>query len=164
MQSHSSLAKVVIALALSATALPSLFATETVRTDKPNIVILFADDLGYADLGCQGSKEVISPHTDSIAANGARFTAGYVTAPQCCPSRAGLLPGRYQNRFGFEDNNSNKAIGGLPLSEKTIADFLKAAGYTTGMVGKWHLGSAEPYHPYNRGFDETLIRSDGKIA
>ena len=163
MQSHSSLAKVVIALALSASALPSLFAAENVRTDKPNIVILFADDLGYADLGCQGSKEVISPHTDSIAANGARFTAGYVTAPQCCPSRAGLLPGRYQNRFGFEDNNSNKAIGGLPLSEKTIADFLKAAGYTTGMVGKWHLGSAEPYHPYNRGFDETFWHPNGGI-
>lgn len=154
---------VAIALALSATALPSLFAKETARTDKPNIVILFADDLGYADLGCQGSKEVISPHTDSIAANGVRFTAGYVTAPQCCPSRAGLLPGRYQNRFGFEDNNSNKAIGGLPLSEKTIADFLKAAGYTTGMVGKWHLGSAAPYHPCNRGFDETFWHPNGGI-
>ena len=91
--------------------LPSLFAAENLRSDKPNIVILFADDLGYADLGCQGSEEVESPHIDSIAANGARFTSGYVTAPQCCPSRAGLLPGRYQNRFGFEDNSSNKAIG-----------------------------------------------------
>jgi len=133
------------------------------QTDKPNIVILFADDLGYADLGCQGSKEVKSPHVDSIADNGVRFTSGYVTAPQCCPSRAGLLPGRYQNRFGFEDNNSNKAIGGLPLSEKTIADYLKAAGYTTGMVGKWHLGGAEPYHPYNRGFDEALWHPNGGI-
>jgi len=131
--------------------------------DKPNIVILFADDLGYADLGCQGSKEVRSPHIDSIAANGARFTSGYVTAPQCCPSRAGLLPGRYQNRFGFEDNNCNKAIGGLPLGEKTIGDFLKVAGYVTGMVGKWHLGGAEPYHPYKRGFDETLWHPGGGI-
>ena len=150
-------------IALSASALPSLALANALRSDKPNIVILFADDLGYADLGCQGSKEVKSPHIDSIADNGVRLTSGYVTAPQCCPSRAGLLPGRYQNRFGFEDNNSNKAIGGLPLSEKTIADYLKAAGYTTGMVGKWHLGSDEPYHPYNRGFDETLWHPNGGI-
>ena len=111
-------------LALVVSSFPSHVLAHDSRSDKPNIVILFADDLGYADLGCQGLKEVKSPHIDSIADNGARLTAGYVTAPQCCPSRAGLLPGRCQNRFGFEDNNSNKAIGGLPLSEKTIADYI----------------------------------------
>jgi arylsulfatase A-like enzyme len=153
----------VAAVVLALSAIPSLRAAENRQSDKPNIVILFADDLGYADLGCQGSQEVKSPYIDSIADNGVRFTSGYVTAPQCCPSRAGLLPGRYQNRFGFEDNNSNKAIGGLPLGEKTIADYLRAAGYMTGMVGKWHLGSAEPYHPYQRGFDETLWHPNGGI-
>ena len=80
-----------------------LYAANDVPS-RPNIIILLADDLGYADLGCQGSKEVISPNIDSIAANGMRCTAGYVTAPQCCPSRAGLMTGRYQNRFGFEAN------------------------------------------------------------
>ncbi len=144
-------------------AFSSLLAAENLRAYKPNIVILFADDLGYADLGCQGSKEVKSPHIDSIADNGVRLTAGYVSAPQCCPSRAGLLPGRYQNRFGFEDNSCTKSIGGLPLSEATIADFLKVAGYTTGMVGKWHLGMTEPYHPYNRGFDETFWHPNGGV-
>jgi arylsulfatase A-like enzyme len=143
--------------------LSTLSALGAVSADKPNIIILFADDLGYADLGCQGSEEVVSPHIDSIAENGVRFTSGYVSAPQCCPSRAGLLPGRYQNRFGFEDNNCNKSIGGLPLSEKTIADYLKAAGYATGMVGKWHLGDGEPFRPYNRGFDETLWHANGGI-
>ena len=79
--------------------------------NKPNIVVLLADDLGYADLGCQGSAEAKTPQIDSIAANGVRFTAGYVSAPQCCPSRAGLISGRYQNRFGFEANWPASAAG-----------------------------------------------------
>jgi arylsulfatase A-like enzyme len=132
---------------------------------KPNIIILLADDLGYADLGCQGSKEVISPNIDSIAANGVRCTAGYVTAPQCCPSRAGLMTGRYQNRFGFEANPppSVEAKVGLPVSERTLANRLKAAGYATGMIGKWHLGHLEPLKPYNRGFDETYWHPHGGV-
>lgn len=148
---------------LALLAIPSLLTAGNAQPVKPNIVILFADDLGYADLGCQGSEEVKSPHIDSIAENGVRLTSGYVSAPQCCPSRAGLLPGRYQNRFGFEDNTCNKSIGGLPLSERTIADYLKAAGYVTGMIGKWHLGEDEPFHPYNRGFDETFWHLNGGI-
>lgn len=131
---------------------------------KPNIVILFVDDLGYADLSCQGSSEIRTPQIDSIATSGVRCTAGYVTAPQCCPSRAGLMTGRYQNRFGFEANWSSPAPNvGLPLNEKTMADRLKAAGYATGMVGKWHLGESEPMRPYHRGFTETFWHPSGGV-
>ena len=130
---------------------------------QPNIIIILADDLGYADLGCQGSKEVITPQIDSIAANGVRFTSGYITAPQCAPSRAGLITGRYQNRFGFEANMTlaSGPDAGLPVDEKTMADRLKGAGYVTGLVGKWHLGESEPLRPYNRGFDETFFHPTG---
>ncbi len=138
-------------------ALPrSLLATGAARGPirKPNIVLIFSDDQGYADMGCHGCTDIPTPHMDAIAAAGARFTDGYVTAPVCSPSRAGLLTGRYQQRFGHEHNPGAAPEAGLPLSEKTIADHLKAAGYATGMVGKWHLGMLEKQNPVNRGFDE----------
>ncbi len=124
----------------------------------PNILLILADDLGYAELGCQGAKDIPTPHLDSLARNGVRCTAGYVTASFCTPSRAGLLTGRNQTRFGHELNvvgrqNLEPAIG-LPLTEKTLADHLKARGYATGCIGKWHLGATEPFHPQRRGFDE----------
>lgn len=124
----------------------------------PNIILILADDLGYAELGCQGAKDIPTPHLDSLARNGVRCTAGYVTASFCTPSRAGLLTGRNQTRFGHELNvvgkqNLDPAIG-LPLTEKTLADHLKARGYATGCIGKWHLGATEPFHPQQRGFDE----------
>jgi arylsulfatase A-like enzyme len=103
---------------------------------KPNIIVIFTDDLGYADLGCQlQEKDVLTPNIDRFAKEGARFTAGYATAPQCSPSRAGLLTGRYQQRIGID------AIPDipLPLEELTIAEMLKPAGYVTGQIGKWHL-------------------------
>ncbi len=125
---------------------------------KPNILLIVADDLGYADLGYQGSEDIPTPHIDSLAKNGVRCTSGYVSAPVCSPSRAGLLTGRYQQRFGHEFNPppQEKASSelGLPLTEVTLADRLRAAGYTTGMVGKWHLGNHEKLHPRRRGFDE----------
>jgi arylsulfatase A-like enzyme len=124
---------------------------------RPNIVLIVADDLGYGELGCQGNPEIPTPHIDSIASSGVRFTHGYVTAPYCCPSRAGLMTGRYQTRFGHELNvigkmNLDENVG-LPLSERTLADYLKEAGYATGMVGKWHLGGTAKFHPQRRGFD-----------
>ena len=141
-----------------------LLAGESQHPSRPNIVVLFADDLGYADLSCQGSTEVKTPQIDSIAANGVRLTDGYVTAPQCCPSRAGLMTGRYQNRFGFEANWSSPGPNvGLPLNEHTMADRLKAAGYVTGMIGKWHLGESVPMRPYNRGFMETFWHPNGGV-
>lgn len=126
---------------------------------KPNILIIVADDLGYADLGFQGGKDIPTPHIDSIAAGGARFTNGYVSGPYCSPTRAGLLTARYQQRFGHEFNPGGEGGGGgngtgLPLSETTIANRLKEAGYVTGLVGKWHLGAGPKHHPQQRGFDE----------
>jgi arylsulfatase A-like enzyme len=135
-------------------------ARATAEPPKPNILILFADDLGYADLGIQGSKEIPTPHIDSIAHNGVRFTSGYVSSAMCSPSRAGLITGRSQSHFGHDINWEPEwpvdpdDPRGLPLTEKTMADHLKAAGYHTGIVGKWHLGEAPPFHPNRRGFDE----------
>jgi arylsulfatase A-like enzyme len=128
------------------------------RRRPPNIVILLADDLGYGEMGFQGNREIPTPHTDSIAAQGVRFTQGYVSAPFCSPSRAGLMTGRYQTRFGHELNAVGQAnldpSMGLPLGERTMADSLKAAGYATGLIGKWHLGGTGAFHPLRRGFDE----------
>ncbi|MFC1735667.1 sulfatase [Candidatus Hydrogenedentota bacterium] len=126
---------------------------------KPNILLIFIDDLGHADLGCYGLKDAQTPNIDSLARDGVRFTDGYVTASVCSPSRAGILTGRYQHRFGHEFNINHAPRFrdmdmGLPTSEVTIADSLKEAGYVTGAIGKWHLGHREKYHPMNRGFDE----------
>src|SRR5579875_2853168 len=123
---------------------------------QPNIVIILADDLGYADLGYQGCRDIPTPHIDSLARGGVRCTNGYVSGPYCSPTRAGLLTGRYQQRFGHEFNPGNTADVhvGLPLTETTLADRLKAAGYATGLVGKWHLGQAPSLRPRRRGFDE----------
>lgn len=118
-----------------------------------NIVILFADDLGYGDIGCYGNKVVPTPYIDSIANNGVRCSDAYVTAAVCAPSRAGLLTGRYQQRFGFEFNMYGPHLG-LPDTETTLAEFLKKKGYVTGIVGKWHLGVDHKFHPMERGFDE----------
>jgi len=135
------------------------------RARKPNFIILLSDDLGYGDVGCFGA-EVPTPHIDSIAAKGVRFTDGYVSNPVCSPSRAGIMTGRYQQRFGHEFNPDThqrtepgynrdvKENLGLPLREITMAQLLKKAGYATGAVGKWHLGSNKPFHPLSRGFDE----------
>src|SRR5262245_236189 len=123
---------------------------------KPNVVILLADDLGYADVGFQGCKDIPTPHIDSLAKNGIRCTNGYVSGPYCSPTRAGLMTGRYQNRFGHEFNPGPvpDANFGLPLTEVTLAQRIKDAGYTTGMVGKWHLGQERQFNPMSRGFQE----------
>ncbi len=132
-------------------------------TRPPNIVLLFSDDAGYADFGFHGSRHFKTPNLDALAEAGVRCSQFYVTAAVCGPSRAGLLTGRYQQRFGFEENNVpgymslNGATGddmGLPLDQKTIADHLKALGYRTAIFGKWHQGSADRFHPLKRGFDE----------
>ena len=133
-------------------------ASSAAPARKPNVLLIVADDLGYAELSCQGSRDLRTPNIDSLARFGVRFTSGYVSAPVCCPSRAGLLTGRYQTRFGHEHNaiglqNLEPGIG-LPREEKTLADLLRAEGYAAGLVGKWHLGATKPFHPRHRGFDE----------
>src|SRR5688572_21693077 len=123
---------------------------------KPNIVLIVGDDMGYHDIGVHGCEDIPTPHIDSLAKNGVRCTSGYVSGPYCSPTRAGLLTGRYQQRFGHEFNPGPSPTGevGLPVDQVTLADRLKQAGYKTGMVGKWHLGNVEKFHPLNRGFQE----------
>jgi arylsulfatase A-like enzyme len=138
---------------------------------KPNIVVIVGDDMGYADIGAHGCNDIPTPNIDALAAAGVRCSNGYVSGTYCSPTRAGLLTGRYQTRFGHEFNpggapgseelkkqrketgRSNKNSG-LPLSETTMADRLRDAGYRTALIGKWHLGHGEPYRPLRRGFDE----------
>jgi arylsulfatase A-like enzyme len=125
----------------------------------PNIVLIVADDLGYGELGCYGGQEIPTPHINSLATNGVRCSSGYVSCPVCSPTRAGLLTGRYQQRFGHEFNpgpiqNEANDARGLPPDQRTIADRLREVGYVTGLVGKWHLGSQSDRQPQRRGFDE----------
>ena len=141
----------LVLCALLATSLASTHARQ------PNIVLIVADDLGYGETGAQGNAEIPTPHIDSIARDGVRFTSGYVTAPVCAPSRAGFLSGRYQRRFGWNINVMPHVEGGsehgIPASERLLPEFLKEAGYATGMVGKWHLGARSDFHPLENGFD-----------
>ncbi len=134
---------------------------------KPNVILIYSDDHGWADLAAQkADPDILTPNLDALARDGVRFVRGYVTAPQCVPSRAGVLTGRYQQRFGVEDNSR----GPLPLAELTIAERLKPAGYVSAQVGKWHLeppprggnsgeadapaAGAHAFLPGGQGFDE----------
>ena len=146
-------------LALACVALAGCTASppaEAPESRPPNIVLILADDLGYGDVGFHGVSDFQTPHLDALAASGVRFSNAYVTHPYCSPSRAGLLSGRYQHRFGHVHNPAFGAGEGLPLSETLLPEPLRDAGYTTGIVGKWHLGDAPEYHPLERGFDEFL--------
>lgn len=135
-------------------------AQENTLMQRPNFILIVADDLGYGDLGFTGSTQIKTPNIDRLAANGAVFSQGYVSAPVCSPSRAGILTGRNQVSFGHDNNiggsqpGFDEAFLGLPLSEKTIADRLHPLGYVNGLVGKWHLGDQPHFHPLKRGFDE----------
>ncbi|QOV91174.1 sulfatase family protein [Humisphaera borealis] len=154
-----------------------LAASARAADAPPNILLIYSDDHGWADLGAQGvNGDIRTPNLDQFAKDGVRFARGYVTAPQCVPSRAGVLTGRYQQRFGVEDNNK----GPLPLAEVTIAERLKAAGYISGQVGKWHLdhggekgagekgaagkaaGMLREHMPHGQGFDEYFRGERGQ--
>ena len=146
--------KTTVAAVLLA-ALPSVQG----KSPDPNILVIVSDDQGYADAGFQGSREIPTPHLDSLAKSGVRCTNAYVTHPFCSPSRAAILTGRYQQRFGHEYNpvyDPLDAAEGLPLGERLLPQFLKEAGWKTGWVGKWHLGSSPDHVPWRRGFEETF--------
>lgn len=119
---------------------------------RPHVLVIVADDLGYADVGFHGCRDIPTPHIDALAASGVVCTQGYVSGPYCSPTRAGLLTGRYQQRFGHEFNSGGPG-GGLPVDQVTLADRLSRAGYETALVGKWHLGVKPEFHPLVRGFD-----------
>lgn len=133
-----------------------LFPTKLIaEEEKPNIIVIMADDLGYNDLGSYGCKDIPTPHLDKLAKDGVRFTSGYVTWPMCGPSRAGFLTGKHQSKFGYYKNVSAPfdPNQGLPKMD-TIASLLKKQGYVTGGVGKWHMGTTDDQHPNSMGFDD----------
>jgi len=154
---------ILISIAMIALLLPMLGRTaesgQPLRQaqDRPNIILVLADDLGYGDVGAYGCRDIQTPNIDQLAESGIRLTDGYVTHPFCGPSRAGLMTGRVQQRCGFRKNPSiqPKSRGiGLDADEETLGDILTRAGYLTAAFGKWHLGASEVFHPNNRGFLE----------
>ena len=125
----------------------------------PNVLLIVSDDQGYADVGFNGSRDIPTPHLDRLARGGLIFTNGYVSHPFCSPTRAALMTGRYQHRFGHEYNPHYDPADhreGLPTSERLLPEFLRTAGYATGWIGKWHLGAAPEFSPLMRGFVETF--------
>lgn len=147
--------------------LSSLCVAQKKQHTKPNIIVILADDLGYQDVGFNGCKDIPTPNIDRIAKNGAAFTNAYVAFPVCSPSRAGLMTGRYPQRFGHERNPQYRPHDpnmGLPKSETTLAQTLKTVGYHSGIIGKWHLGADTSNHPIRRGFDEFFGHLGGGHA
>ncbi|NWK55846.1 sulfatase-like hydrolase/transferase [Verrucomicrobiaceae bacterium N1E253] len=139
-------------LAMGVMSLTSLQAAE-----KPNIVILYSDDAGYADFGfqpnCAEDMKQLTPHIDTIARDGVRLTNAYMSGCVCSPSRAGLMTGRYQQRFGYDNNLPPGHQNGVDLNETFGVKRLQKMGYRTGLIGKWHLGYPEEMHPNKRGYD-----------
>jgi arylsulfatase A-like enzyme len=132
----------------------ALFAAEV--SAKPNVLVIYLDDMGWGQPSCYGGKLAATPNIDALASRGIRFTSAYVSAPVCGPSRVGLMTGRYQQHTGHDANVTPKQIGnGMDLKEVTFAQRMKAAGYTTGIVGKWHLGAGPEFLPVSRGFDDS---------
>jgi arylsulfatase A-like enzyme len=156
--------KIKYALILPALSLlgGSLAAGEKAPAARPNIIVIYTDDHGYADLGCMGiMNDVKTPNIDALAAAGVRMTAGYVTAPQCSPSRCGLISGQYQGKFGMDNNRSWRAVPTLQkrfFALQTLPGRLKTAGYVTGMAGKSHLGSDDSAELVRLGFDKAFFK------
>ena len=131
----------------------TLISCSSINDSKPNIIIILADDAGYSDFGFMGSDEIKTPNLDQLAFDGVVFNNAYVSASVCSPSRAGLLTGMYQQRFGHECNLDSDVNNSFDPNQITIAEALKTEGYTTGLIGKWHLGDKTQNHPLKNGFD-----------
>ena len=130
-----------------------LVSCSSINDSKPNIIIILADDAGYSDFGFMGSDEIKTPNLDQLALDGVTFNNAYVSASVCSPSRAGLLTGMYQQRFGHECNLDSDVNNSFDPNQITIAEALKTEGYSTGLIGKWHLGDKTQNHPLKNGFD-----------
>lgn len=144
-------------LALAAFIPKKVSKSVELKAQNPNVIVIVADDLGYNDVGFNGCQDIPTPHIDRIAKAGVVFSSGHVSFGVCSPSRAGLLTGRYQYRFGYERNPlyvTADSTMGLPLTEETMADVLGRSGYNSMLVGKWHLGAHKALHPLKRGFNE----------
>ncbi len=159
--------KITLFLIYITVLLPGAF--RQLKAQQPNVLVIIVDDLGYGDLSCQGSTEILTPNIDRLAESGIRFTDGYVTAPQCGPSRAGLISGVFQDRFGYNDIINQS---GLPPKSVllTLPEQMKIRGYVTGMAGKWHVGYKNPEYvhppeinnaPWLRGFDFVNMHDGG---
>ena len=161
MQKIGSAFVLVIAIALTFSFLAGEILAESSR---PNVLLIYTDDQGTIDANCFGAKDLITPSIDALAARGVKFTQFYSAAPVCSPSRAALMTGRYPQRAGLANNASSSRGGhGLPTEQVTIAEMLKAAGYTTGHIGKWHLGYVDAEMPSAQGFDYTFGHMGGCI-
>ncbi|MBY6212017.1 sulfatase-like hydrolase/transferase [Microbulbifer agarilyticus] len=144
-----------LAVTLLSLAAGGAFAATAEKIDKPNIVVILADDLGYADVGFNGSNDIVTPNLDKLASEGMTFSEAYTAHPFCGPSRAALMTGRYPHKIGSQFNLPVRgSFVGVPTEEKFVSKILQENGYFTGAVGKWHLGEAPEYHPNRRGFDE----------
>jgi arylsulfatase A len=142
-----------------------LLLSAAMAAERPNVILILADDQGSVDLGCYGAGDLHTPHTDALAAHGVRFTQFYSAAPVCSPSRAGTLTGRWPVRAGVPGNVSSQrgGPGGLPPEEVTLAEMFRAAGYATAHVGKWHLGYTQETMPRAQGFDHSFGHMGGCI-
>ena len=153
-----------ILLVLSTLLILSVGVLQAKAKDRPNVIIILADDLGWGDVGFNGCTDIPTPHLDKLASNGVVFTSGYASHPYCSPSRAGLLTGKYQQRFGHEANDQHQILEapmGLPLDQTLMSNLLQEDGYKTCAIGKWHLGDSSIFWPINRGFDNWYGFSGG---
>lgn len=153
----------LLPVVLGAAVLCSFTGKKPAPNRPPNVIVILADDLGYSDLQAYGNKKVRTPNIDGLGKSGVRFTTAYAAAPICSPSRAGLITGRSQVRFGYEfmPDGSGANQNGLPASELTLAQLLHAQGYATGVVGKWHLGTGDGFYPDQKGFDYSYYFQAG---